>query len=93
MIIGPYRDIPAPDVYTNPQVMAWIMDTYSTLNAFWSGDRKPLELGTPWGRLEATGKGVFDHGPGSGTQPEFLGSRDSVAIQGCGSVGAPRPEI
>ena len=61
-IIGPERDIPAPDVGTNAEVMGWIMDTYSMLNghstpAVVTG--KPLQLGGSLGRAEATGRGVM----------------------------------
>src|SRR5512136_55490 len=58
--IGPERDVPAPDMNTNEQTMAWIMDTYSmhkraTMNAVVTG--KPLMLGGSKGRVEATGRG------------------------------------
>ncbi len=61
-VIGPESDIPAPDVNTNPQVMAWIMDTYSmhhgySIPAVVTG--KPLAVGGSEGRMEATGRGVF----------------------------------
>ena len=61
-LIGPESDILAPDVYTNPQVMAWIMDTYSILKGYAVPGvvtGKPLELGGSVGRFEATGKGVL----------------------------------
>ena len=61
-IIGPEKDIPAPDVYTNPQVMAWIMDTYSMNkghSVLGSVTGKPLELGGSLGREEATGRGCM----------------------------------
>ena len=59
---GPERDVPAPDVGTNDQIMAWIMDTYSmhmrhTVTSVVTG--KPLELGGSRGRREATGRGVM----------------------------------
>ena len=90
MLLGPEQDIPAPDVYTNPQVMAWIMDTYSILKGYSVPGvvtGKPVELGGSLGRLEATGRGVVI------TTLETLrylnkpieGAR--VAIQGCGNVG------
>ena len=61
-LIGPEKDIPAPDVYTTPQVMAWIMDTYSMnkgypVHGVVTG--KPISLGGSLGRNEATGRGVF----------------------------------
>ncbi|MGZ3535143.1 MAG: Glu/Leu/Phe/Val family dehydrogenase, partial [Thermodesulfobacteriota bacterium] len=61
MLLGPEQDIPAPDVYTNPQVMAWIMDTYSTLKGYSVPGvvtGKPVELGGSLGRFEATGRGA-----------------------------------
>lgn len=62
LIIGPERDIPAPDVGTNPQTMAWIMDTYS-MNKGYSVlgvvTGKPIEIGGSKGRLEATGRGCM----------------------------------
>ncbi len=90
MMIGPEQDIPAPDVYTNPQVMAWIMDTYSTLKGYTVHGvvtGKPLELGGSLGRLEATGKGVFITAQEATRHlnNQLEGAR--VAIQGCGNVG------
>src|SRR5947207_81350 len=61
VLIGPNKDIPAPDVNTNPQIMAWIMDTYS-MHAGYSVPGvvtgKPLNIGGSEGRTEATGRGV-----------------------------------
>jgi glutamate dehydrogenase (NAD(P)+) len=90
MMIGPDRDIPAPDVYTNPQVMAWIMDTYSTLKGYSVPGvvtGKPLELGGSLGRLEATGKGVFAIAQESAKHLNFPIEGARVVIQGCGNVG------
>jgi glutamate dehydrogenase/leucine dehydrogenase len=61
-LIGPEKDIPAPDVYTNPQVMSWIMDTYSMNRGYCVPGvvtGKPIEIGGSKGRAEATGRGVF----------------------------------
>jgi len=90
--IGRESDIPAPDMYTNPRIMAWIMDTYSILKGYSVPEvvtGKPLELGGSVGRLEATGKSVFlcacqaaNH-LGLGSSLEGL----KVAIQGVGNVG------
>lgn len=90
MVIGPQRDIPAPDVNTNAQVMAWIMDEYSRSHGYTPAvvTGKPLELHGSAGREAATGRGVFF------TAEAFL--RDSgrslqdtrVAIQGFGNVGS-----
>ena len=65
IIIGPNKDIPAPDVNTNEQIMAWMMDTYSmntgsTSTGVVTG--KPVDLGGSLGRREATGRGVFTLG-------------------------------
>ncbi len=90
MMLGPEQDIPAPDVYTNPQVMAWIMDTFSILKGYSVPGvvtGKPIELGGSLGRFEATGRGVVI------TSLEALkylkkpieGAK--VAVQGCGNVG------
>jgi len=89
-IIGPDRDIPAPDVNTNPQVMAWIMDTYSimksrTVPAVVTG--KPLELGGSVGRHEATGKGVFITASESAKHIGVPIAGAKVAVQGSGNVG------
>ncbi|MBE3597390.1 MAG: Glu/Leu/Phe/Val dehydrogenase [Limnochordaceae bacterium] len=90
VIIGPDRDIPAPDVYTNPQVMAWIMDTYSMqqgrpVPAVVTG--KPIAVGGSLGREQATGRGcaiaVEEAARRIGLPLE--GAR--VAIQGFGNVG------
>lgn len=91
LIIGPEKDIPAPDVNTNPQVMAWIMDTYSmqlgySVPAVVTG--KPIELGGSLGRNEATGTGcVYTiEEAASHTGLELKGA--SVAIQGFGNAGS-----
>jgi glutamate dehydrogenase (NAD(P)+) len=90
MMIGPDRDIPAPDVNTNPQVMAWILDTYSTLKGYSVPGvvtGKPLELGGSLGRLEATGKGVFTIAQEAAKQLNISIEGARVVIQGCGNVG------
>jgi glutamate dehydrogenase (NAD(P)+) len=88
-IIGPDRDIPAPDMGTNPQIMAWIMDTYSmeqgyTIPGVVTG--KPVAIGGSEGRFEATGRGLLyilqEHLATEG------GVRDrTVSVQGFGNVG------
>ena len=88
--IGPDRDIPAPDVYTNPQVMAWIMDTYSTHTGHSAAGvvtGKPLELGGSLGRFEATGKGVFIAAAEAAKVKGLAVEGLRVAIQGSGNVG------
>ena len=91
--IGPDSDIPAPDVYTNPQVMAWIMDTYSILKGYSVPEvvtGKPIELGGSAGRFKATGKGVFLSAASAAAhvlkKESLEGTR--VVIQGAGNVGA-----
>ena len=93
MLIGPQIDIPAPDMGTNAQTMAWMMDTYSmtmgySVPAVVTG--KPLNIGGSLGREEATGRGVivcmlealrqqgFSHSP----------KDTSVVVQGFGNVGS-----
>ncbi|HYI24354.1 MAG TPA: Glu/Leu/Phe/Val dehydrogenase [Thermomicrobiales bacterium] len=89
--IGPNVDIPAPDVNTNPQIMAWIMDTYS-MNVGYSVPGvvtgKPLELGGSFGRGEATGRGcVFAIEEAAKDRNLSLGS-SRVAVQGFGNAGS-----
>jgi glutamate dehydrogenase (NAD(P)+) len=90
IIIGPTKDIPAPDVNTNEKVMAWMMDTYSmnqgsTASGVVTG--KPVSLGGSLGRHEATGRGVFVVGCEAAEKRgmEIKGAR--VAVQGFGNVG------
>ena len=90
IIIGPNKDIPAPDVNTNEQIMAWMMDTYSmntgsTATGVVTG--KPVDLGGSLGRREATGRGVFTVGVQAAQHIglEIAGAR--VAVQGFGNVG------
>jgi glutamate dehydrogenase (NAD(P)+) len=90
IIIGPTKDIPAPDVNTNEQIMAWMMDTYSmnegaTATGVVTG--KPIDLGGSLGRREATGRGVFTVGVEAAHHIglEIQGAR--VAVQGFGNVG------
>ncbi|MFQ5940685.1 MAG: Glu/Leu/Phe/Val dehydrogenase [Nitrososphaerales archaeon] len=89
-IIGPYVDIPAPDVYTTPREMAWIMDTYGTLKGQISPGvitGKPIPVGGSEGRGEATGKGVaFCIREGAKKVGIKLKEAD-VVIQGFGNAG------
>jgi glutamate dehydrogenase (NAD(P)+) len=90
IMIGPERDIPAPDVYTNPQVMAWIMDTYSILKGYSVPGvvtGKPLELGGSLGRFEATGKGVFIIAQEAAAHLKIPIEGARVVVQGSGNVG------
>jgi glutamate dehydrogenase (NAD(P)+) len=90
LMLGPEQDIPAPDVYTNPQVMAWIMDTYSILKGYSVPGvvtGKPVELGGSLGRFEATGRGVVITTLEALKQFRKSIEGASVVIQGCGNVG------
>jgi glutamate dehydrogenase/leucine dehydrogenase len=90
-LIGPEQDIPAPDVYTNSQIMAWIMDTYSMTKGYpipGVVTGKPIALGGSLGRNEATGRGVFytiqcaaDH-----LRVPIKGAK--VVVQGFGNAGS-----
>jgi len=91
ILIGPNKDIPAPDVNTNPQVMAWLMDTYS-MNAGYSVPGvvtgKPLALGGSEGRNEATGRGcVFAIQEAARVMGMDLSSTKTV-VQGFGNAGS-----
>ncbi len=88
--IGPERDVPAPDVNTNEQTMAWIMDTYSmhkryTVTAVVTG--KPLELGGSLGRPEATGRGCLFVTMQALKKLGMAINTTRVVIQGFGNVG------
>ena len=96
MLIGPESDIPAPDVGTNPQVMAWIMDTYSmhkgyTVPAVVTG--KPIPIGGSEGRLEATGRGVMVTAHEALRQLGRHLEGASVVIQGFGNVGSATAKL
>jgi glutamate dehydrogenase (NAD(P)+) len=89
-IIGPERDVPAPDVNTNPQTMAWIMDTYSmhkrqTCTAVVTG--KPLDLGGSRGRTEATGRGCMIVTIQALRRFGLDPAHTRVIVQGFGNVG------
>ena len=89
-IIGPDRDIPAPDVNTNAQTMSWMMDTYSHLYGHAVPGvvtGKPIEIGGSRGRVEATGRGVFYVTRELAAREGFDLRTVGVAIQGFGNVG------
>jgi glutamate dehydrogenase (NAD(P)+) len=94
--IGPEKDVPAPDVNTNEQIMAWVMDTYSmhvghTTTSVVTG--KPLELGGSLGRREATGRGVMIAARESAKHVGFDIKGATVAVQGFGNVGSISAEL
>ncbi|MBI4376680.1 MAG: Glu/Leu/Phe/Val dehydrogenase [Elusimicrobia bacterium] len=96
ILLGPDRDIPAPDVNTNEQIMAWIMDTYSmTVGYSCPGvvTGKPIEAGGSLGRKEATGRGVFYVTRELSNIRGFDLRKAPVAIQGFGNVGANAAKI
>ncbi len=89
-VFGPRLDIPAPDVGTNPRVMAWIYEEYSKYNGYMPGvvTGKPVELGGSYGRVEATGKGValITRYALERLKRNIKGQR--IAVQGFGNVGS-----
>ena len=96
IIIGPNKDIPAPDVNTNEQTMAWMMDTFSmnqgsTSTGVVAG--KPISLGGSLGRRDATGRGVYVAGCEAALKcgMQIAGAR--VAVQGFGNVGGTAAQL
>ncbi|NYE60886.1 glutamate dehydrogenase (NAD(P)+) [Duganella sp. 1224] len=90
LIIGPNKDIPAPDVNTNEQVMAWMMDSYAMIEGNLSTGvvtGKPISLGGSLGRREATGRGVFVVGREAAAKRGVAIAGARVAVQGFGNVG------
>ncbi|MCW3013895.1 MAG: glutamate dehydrogenase [Solirubrobacterales bacterium] len=89
-VLGPTRDIPAPDVNTNAQTMAWMMDQYGKLNGYTPAivTGKPIALGGSLGREAATGRGVImcftEAAPALGLTPQDT----RVVVQGFGNVGS-----
>lgn len=90
LLLGPYRDVPAPDVNTNAQTMAWVFDQYSSANGYTPAcvTGKPVEMGGSLGREQATGRGVAlmvrDAAKDLGMKLSGL----RVAVQGFGNVGS-----
>jgi len=94
--IGPDKDVPAPDVNTNDQVMAWVMDTYSmhvgyTATAVVTG--KPIEMGGSLGRREATGRGVMIVTREAAAHVGVDIEGATVAVQGFGNVGSVSADL
>jgi glutamate dehydrogenase (NAD(P)+) len=90
VFIGPNQDIPAPDVNTNAQVMAWIVDEYSKFHGFTPGvvTGKPIALGGSEGRESATGRGVAVVASHAARDAGVALDGARVAIQGFGNVGS-----
>jgi glutamate dehydrogenase (NAD(P)+) len=89
-IVGPEQDIPAPDVNTNPQVMAWFMDTYSMTRGYTAlgvVTGKPLSIGGSQGRNEATARGVLFTTMEAMKRLDMTLAGSTIAIQGFGNVG------
>jgi glutamate dehydrogenase (NAD(P)+) len=94
--IGPDKDVPAPDVNTNDQIMAWVMDTYSmhvghTETAVVTG--KPIEMGGSLGRREATGRGVMITTREAAKHLKLDIRQSTVAVQGFGNVGSVSADL
>ena len=94
--IGPDKDVPAPDVNTNDQIMAWVMDTFSmhvgyTATAVVTG--KPIEMGGSLGRREATGRGVMIVTRESAKHLGLDIKSATVAVQGFGNVGSVSADL
>jgi len=95
-VLGPESDVPAPDVNTNEQTMAWIMDTYSmharhTVTSVVTG--KPLDLGGSLGRVEATGRGVLFTIREAAKHLGINMEGATVAVQGFGNVGSVAADL
>jgi glutamate dehydrogenase (NAD(P)+) len=89
-LLGPEKDIPAPDVGTNAQIMGWIMDTYSMFQGYAVPGvvtGKPIDIGGSLGRSEATGRGVAFIVREITSRMEISLAKVSIAIQGFGNVG------
>jgi glutamate dehydrogenase (NAD(P)+) len=94
--IGPDKDVPAPDMNTNEQTMAWIMDTYSmharhTVTAVVTG--KPVAIGGSLGRREATGRGVMFTVNEAIKRYDLTPEKTTVVVQGSGNVGGIGAEL
>src|SRR5690606_20724719 len=92
----PTKDIPAPDVNTNEQIMAWMMDTYAmntgeTATGVVTG--KPVDLGGSLGRREATGRGVFTVGLEAAHHTGLPIEGARLAVQGFGNVGGTAAKL
>jgi glutamate dehydrogenase (NAD(P)+) len=96
IVIGPEKDVPAPDVNTNEKIMAWIMDTYSSIAGYSVPGvvtGKPVEIGGTLGRREATGRGVFYIVQELARVKGIDLKKARIAIQGFGNVGSNAARI
>jgi glutamate dehydrogenase (NAD(P)+) len=89
-VLGPTRDIPAPDVNTNAQVMAWMMDEYGKLHGYTPAivTGKPISLGGSLGREEATGRGIVYVFREAARALGLVPAETRIAVQGFGNVGS-----
>ncbi len=95
-ILGPERDIPAPDINTDAKIMGWIMDTYSMFQGYSVHGvvtGKPIELGGSLGRKEATGRGVSIITEAIAARMGLDMKTARIAVQGCGNVGGTVADI
>ncbi|MDI3256811.1 MAG: Glu/Leu/Phe/Val dehydrogenase [Kyrpidia sp.] len=95
-VIGPDKDIPAPDVYTNPRVMGWMMDTFSRLQGTFSPGvitGKPVIIGGSLGRAQATGRGCVDTIVEAARDLGLSLEGATVAVQGYGNAGRTAAEL
>lgn len=95
-VIGPWKDIPAPDVYTTPQIMAWMVDEYSTVAGAWTPAAftgKPLAVGGSEGRSFSTSQGGYYVFETLAEKLQLEKGATTIAIQGFGNVGAFAAEI
>ncbi|MEO7994542.1 MAG: Glu/Leu/Phe/Val dehydrogenase dimerization domain-containing protein [bacterium] len=95
LLLGPYRDIPAPDMNTNPQIMAWVLDEYSSKNGYSPAvvTGKPVNMGGSLGRDAATGRGVSIITAKALQAEKIAIEAPRVAIQGFGNVGSHSARI
>lgn len=96
LVIGPDKDIPAPDVSTNPQIMAWMVDEFSRIrgeNTFGLITGKPLVIGGSEGRVEATGRGLVFATRQLAREMGIEFGQSRVAVQGFGNVGSVAAQI
>lgn len=94
--IGPHKDVPAPDVYTNPQIMAWLMDTYSRFKGYSVPEcvtGKPIIVGGSEGRNEATSRGVLISIREATRRVGMKMKGATMAVQGYGNVGGNAAKI
>lgn len=94
--IGPWKDVPAPDVYTTPKIMAWMVDEYSKLAGQWTPAAftgKPIEVGGSEGRMFSTSQGGYYVLEALAQKLKLVPRRTTIAVQGFGNVGAFAAEI